>query len=225
MSEQATDTLQKTLAEWTVGNLGEASYQCVSRNLKLYGTITLWCPAGTKIQSIQKFGLMTKEKESMCPNTVDIYQKDEAKDDFMKLYLDKQCSLDGIEEEFPNYYKKIQKQFTLQCYGQESCDLFVRNKDWPEPCAKKIGVSLEIKSIPITKYKEIKQKWIDYGDSEEGAADAGETELEMFDDEDSTLDESCDANGQNCVNTGTEEVEEEGSGTDDAEADGSSNDD
>ena len=86
-------------------------------------------------------------------------------------------------------------------------------------------MSLEIKSIPITKYKEIKQKWIDYGDSEEGAADAGETELEMFDDEDSTLDESCDANGQNCVNTGTEEVEEEGSGTDDAEADGSSNDD
>ena len=47
----------------------------------------------------------------------------------------------------------------------------------------------------------------------------------MFDDEDSTLDESCDANGQNCVNTGTEEVEEEGSGTDLAEADGSSNDD
>ena len=100
MSEQATDQLQKTLAEWTIGNLGEASYQCVSRNLKVYDTIGLWCPAGTKIQSIQKFGLQkrfAKEGDNVCQQTVDIYQTDPEKDDYLKLDLDDECSLDGIE--------------------------------------------------------------------------------------------------------------------------------
>ena len=101
MSEQATDQLQRTLAEWTIGNLGEASYQCISRNLKVYDTISLWCPAGTKIQSIQTFGLQktdAKEGDNVCQQTVDIYQEDPEKDNYLQLDLDEQCSLDGIEE-------------------------------------------------------------------------------------------------------------------------------
>ena len=141
-----------------MGNLGEASYQCAARNLKVYDTIALWCPAGTKIQSIQRFGLQKAgavATDNVCPQSVDIYQKDRRKPDFMVLDLDDECSLDGLEAGYPDYYQKIKTQFQALCYGQEDCDLFVRNRDWPKACADKIGVRLELKTIPRTKYKEV----------------------------------------------------------------------
>lgn len=91
----------------------------------------------------------------MCPQSVDLSQDDRTKPDFMALELDEQCSLDGLEKDFPEYYKKIKTQFEALCYGQEACDLFVRNRDWPKACAEKIGVRLELKTIPKTKMKEV----------------------------------------------------------------------
>lgn len=57
MSLQATGELQKQLSEWTLGNLGESTQVCKQANLRLYDTIKLWCPSGTKIQKLQHFGL------------------------------------------------------------------------------------------------------------------------------------------------------------------------
>jgi hypothetical protein len=57
VSLQATSTWQEYLSEWTLGNVGESSYQCKQRDLKIYDTIELWCPAGSKITAVEKFGL------------------------------------------------------------------------------------------------------------------------------------------------------------------------
>ena len=39
--------------------------------------------------------------------------------------------------------------------GNTSCDMFVRNQDWPEECAEKIGLRLEMIIISETKYKNV----------------------------------------------------------------------
>ena len=57
MSRQATGSLQARLSEWTLGNLGESSNVCKSNNLRLYDTMTLWCPSGTRIKKLKQFGL------------------------------------------------------------------------------------------------------------------------------------------------------------------------
>ena len=57
VSLQASSSLQEYLSEWTLGNIGESSYQCKQRNLKIYDSIELWCPSGSKISSLEKFGL------------------------------------------------------------------------------------------------------------------------------------------------------------------------
>ena len=49
MSKQATGAAQTYLSEWMLGNLGESSEVCKQKNLRLYDTLTLWCPSGTKI--------------------------------------------------------------------------------------------------------------------------------------------------------------------------------
>jgi len=49
MSKQATGMVQQYLSEWTLGNLGESSQVCKQNNLRLYDTMTLWCPSGTRI--------------------------------------------------------------------------------------------------------------------------------------------------------------------------------
>lgn len=46
-------------------------------------------------------------------------------------------------------------QFDNQCLDKDSCDIFVRNMDWPEECAEKIGVRLEMIVISETKYKNV----------------------------------------------------------------------
>ena len=70
MSAQATGDLQKALGEWTLGNLGESTKVCKSNNLRVYDTLTLWCPAGTNIRRLEKFGLQkedAKPGDNVCP--------------------------------------------------------------------------------------------------------------------------------------------------------------
>lgn len=38
--------------------------------------------------------------------------------------------------------------------------MFVRNLDWPEPCIEKIGLRMEIMTIPIWEYEEISKDQI-----------------------------------------------------------------
>ena len=74
VSKQATGSTQAALSEWTLGNIGETSYQCKQRDLKLYDTMTLWCPSGTKIRTLERFGLQkdnATEDEMECPQTID----------------------------------------------------------------------------------------------------------------------------------------------------------
>lgn len=49
MSKQAAGSFQTFLSEFTLGNLGESSQVCKHSDLRLYDTLTLWCPSGTKI--------------------------------------------------------------------------------------------------------------------------------------------------------------------------------
>ena len=95
----------------------------------------------------------------------------------MVLALDDQCSLDGLERDFPEYYTKIKTQFQALCYGQEDCDLFVRNRDWPTACAEKIGIRLELKTIPRTKYKEVVNRIESYEEKAAEEGDIGEGSL------------------------------------------------
>jgi hypothetical protein len=70
MSRQATGSLQAKLSQWTLGNLGESSDVCKSNNLRLYDTMTLWCPSGTKIKKLKKFGLQKVDalpEDNICP--------------------------------------------------------------------------------------------------------------------------------------------------------------
>lgn len=57
MYKQATSGYQMQLSTMTLGNLGESTTMCKQANLRVYDTITLWCPAGTSIKRLEKFGL------------------------------------------------------------------------------------------------------------------------------------------------------------------------
>jgi hypothetical protein len=80
-----------------------------------------------------------KEKDNVCPQFVGDQQEAGKQ---LQLDLDYQCSLKGLQEEFGDYYKGLMNRFDRQCLGEESCDLYVRNRDWPEPCGEKIGLRL-----------------------------------------------------------------------------------
>ena len=88
-AKQATGQLQQYLSQWTLGNLGESSQVCKENNLRLYNTMTLWCPSGTKMQSLLQFGLQkadAKEGDNICPQTVDTSGSDS--ETTLKLDLD-----------------------------------------------------------------------------------------------------------------------------------------
>jgi hypothetical protein len=36
--------------------------------------------------------------------------------------------------------------------GKSTCDMYVRNIDWPKPCRELIGVRLQVVNIPIVRY-------------------------------------------------------------------------
>ena len=146
MSQQAAGQLQAYLSEWTLGNLGESSLVCKQNNLRLYDTLTLWCPSGTKIQSLEMFGLQKEKAEAgdnTCPQTVD----DETQD--LKLDLDEYCDLDGLELYENAYYKTLMQQFDKNCKGEELCDMYVRNVDWPLRCREKIGFRYQLVRVPV----------------------------------------------------------------------------
>jgi hypothetical protein len=46
-------------------------------------------------------------------------------------------------------------QFDTLCMNKASCDMFVRNMDWPDDCASKIGVRLQVITLSETKYQNI----------------------------------------------------------------------
>ena len=46
----------------------------------------------------------------------------------------------------------------------------MRNRDWPTTCAEKIGIRLELKTIPIVKYREIVERVIEYEQKEAAEA-------------------------------------------------------
>lgn len=147
MSKQATGSIQESLSVWTLGNLGESSLICKKNNLRLYDTIPIWCPAGTKIKTLEEFGLQkvdAKNEDNQCPQLVDEQEKNK-----LMLDLDEQCSLEGLKKEFLEYYQTMVKQFSDNCRNREYCDMYVRNVDWPAPCREKIGIRLEVKNIPI----------------------------------------------------------------------------
>lgn len=73
----------------------------------------------------------------------------------MLVDLDERCDLNGLEEYNEEYFKTIMNQFDQRCLGNTSCDMFVRNMDWPDECAEKIGVRLEMIIISETKYKNV----------------------------------------------------------------------
>lgn len=153
MSAQATGDLQKALGEWTLGNLGESTKVCKSNNLRVYDTLTLWCPAGTNIRRLEKFGLQkedAKPGDNVCPQTIEDASAGSAK--ALKLDLDERCSLKGLEREFPDYFKILMKQFDDLCLDKETCDMYVRNIDWPEPCRALIGFRLQVVNIPVVRY-------------------------------------------------------------------------
>lgn len=89
--------------------MGESSKVCKANNLRVYDSITLWCPAGTNIRKLEKFGLQKKDADpgdNVCPQTVeDGIDSDKA----LKLDLDERCSLKGLELEFPDYFISMMK--------------------------------------------------------------------------------------------------------------------
>ena len=54
--------------------------------------------------------------------------------------------MDGLETEFPEQYKKFKFQFDSQCLDQESCNIFIKDDDWPKVCSDKIGNRFRIVS-------------------------------------------------------------------------------
>jgi hypothetical protein len=82
---------------------------------------------------------------------VDVNGLDETK--ILQLDLDDQCSLQGLKREFSDYYDTMMKQFQDNCVDKETCDMYVRNIDWPAPCREKIGIRLEVVNIPIVRYR------------------------------------------------------------------------
>jgi hypothetical protein len=89
MSKQANGYIQQRLGEYTLGNLGESSQVCKSNNLRVYDTVRLWCPSGTKISELQQFGLQkvdAEEDDNQCPQVVDTYGLDQTKT--LRLDLD-----------------------------------------------------------------------------------------------------------------------------------------
>ena len=93
------------------------------------------------MQSLLQFGLQksgAKEGDNVCPQTVDTSGSEST----LKLDLDKQCSLVGLKKDFPDYYSTLMQQFNKLCVNAESCDMYVRDIDWPEPCREKIGYRL-----------------------------------------------------------------------------------
>jgi hypothetical protein len=43
-------------------------------------------------------------------------------------------------------------QFEALCVGKSTCDMYVRNIDWPLPCRELIGIRLQVVNIPIVRY-------------------------------------------------------------------------
>ena len=63
VSSQATGWINEKLTEWTLGSIGDQSYQCKKRDLKIYDSINLWCPAGSVMDEIMQFGLQKPGKD------------------------------------------------------------------------------------------------------------------------------------------------------------------
>lgn len=211
MSKQATGIIQQKLGKWTLGNLGESSMVCKENNLRLYDTMTLWCPSGTTIQTLEEFGLQKKDAEkddNTCPQIVEQENEDESKQ--LKLDLDDQCSLEGLRREFNDYYKTMMKQFRENCKGKETCDMYVRNIDWPGPCREKIGIRLEVVNIPVVRYRsnittveqDFRDARLDGLDIVKGASQNSET-IEA------NACNGTDSNGDNCTNTVSSYIEYE----------------
>ena len=53
VSLEANGWFKEYLTEWTLGNIGESSYQCNMRNVIVYDTNYLRCPAGSKIKALR----------------------------------------------------------------------------------------------------------------------------------------------------------------------------
>jgi hypothetical protein len=60
--------------------------------------------------------------------------------------------LKGLEKAFPEYYATMMTQFEELCLEKDSCDMYVRNIDWPKPCRELIGIRLQVVNIPIVRY-------------------------------------------------------------------------
>ena len=86
--------------------MGESSYQCKQRDLKIYDTIELWCPSGSKITAVEKFGLQNvgaKAEDNMCPSDINNVQSR----DKVLVNLDEKCDLPGLAKFYPDYYKSL----------------------------------------------------------------------------------------------------------------------
>lgn len=105
------------LTQWVLGNLGESQQACKQSNLKVYDTMTLWCPGGTFIQEpLVKFGLQkvnATEGSNKCPKQI-------TASDPLDLDLDYECSLEGLKKNSSTtaYYNNLTRQFKELCVGR-----------------------------------------------------------------------------------------------------------
>lgn len=68
--------------------------------------------------------------------------------------MDELCSIEGLKANYYKYYNQLMNQFSQLCLDQETCDLYVRNTDWPDKCRDKIGLRLQIVNVPVVRYLE-----------------------------------------------------------------------
>ena len=68
VSQDSTAMFDKFLTMFTLGNLGESGAKCIQANIKIQDSITLHCPSGSTLSSIDDLGLEKVGKESVCPD-------------------------------------------------------------------------------------------------------------------------------------------------------------
>ena len=70
MSLQASSQIKEYLSEHTIGNIGESALLCHKRDVKRYENMNLWCPDGSRLKTIKKFGLQkvgAAKEDNKCP--------------------------------------------------------------------------------------------------------------------------------------------------------------
>ena len=72
VSLQANGWFKEYLTEWTLGNMGESSYKCIMRDVIIYDTNYLECPAGSKMKALKYFGLQNPDTNPVysCPQNI-----------------------------------------------------------------------------------------------------------------------------------------------------------